>query len=102
YPSGPRGTTRLTTTEMIYNQLDLSAVIDTGGIEHTLTIGASYAREDYQLDNGNVQRNAGGLTPNPALPPIDIANPDPIYGGPINFVRTGHQEGQTENVAVYL
>src|SRR5690606_36238760 len=41
YPSGPRGTTRLTTTEMIYNQLDLSAVVDTGGIEHTLTVGAS-------------------------------------------------------------
>jgi catecholate siderophore receptor len=102
YPAGPRGTTRLTTTEMIYNQLDLSAVINTGGIEHTLTVGASYAREDYQLDNGNVLRNAGGAIPNPALPPIDIANPDPVYGGPINFVRTGHQQGETENLAVYL
>jgi catecholate siderophore receptor len=102
YPAGPRGTTRLTTTEMIYNQLDLSAVVNTGGIEHTLTIGASYAREDYQLDNGNSLRNPGGATPNPALPPIDIANPDPVYGGPLNFVRTGHQDGESENLAVYL
>jgi catecholate siderophore receptor len=102
YPAGPRGTTRLTTTEMIYNQLDLSAVVNTGGIEHTLTIGASYAREDYQLDNGNSLRNPGGATPNPALPPINIGDPDPVYGGPINFVRTGHQEGETENFAVYL
>ncbi|RYF21073.1 MAG: TonB-dependent receptor, partial [Oxalobacteraceae bacterium] len=102
YPSGPRGTTRLTTTEMLYNQLDLSAVFNTGGIEHTMTIGASFAQEDYTLDNGNSLRNPGGATPNPSLPPINIANPDPVYGGPINFVRTGHQEGDTKNFALYL
>lgn len=102
YPSGPRGSTRLTTTEMLYNQLDVSAVVDTGGIEHTITIGASYAEEDYGLDSGNSLRNPGGAQPNPSLPPIDIANPDPVYGGPINFVRTAHQDGRTKNFAVYL
>jgi len=102
YPSGPRGTTRLSENQMMYNQLDLRAVVDTGGIEHTLTLGASYAQEDYTLANGNSLRNPGGATPNPALPPINIADPNPIYGRPINFVQTGGQRGDTRNVSVYL
>lgn len=102
YPSGPRGTARFAETEMLYNQVDLSAVFNTGGIEHTMTIGAAFTQEDYLLDSGNVLRNAGGATPNPALPPISIANPDAIYGGPVNFIRTAHQDGDTRNFAVYL
>lgn len=102
YPSGPRGTARFSENQMMYNQLDLRAEFDTGGIGHTMTIGASYAQEDYLLSNGNVQRNPGGATPNPTLPPINIANPDPIYGGPINYVRSGGSDGDTRNIAFYL
>jgi catecholate siderophore receptor len=102
YPSGPRGTTRITDNQMLYDQLDLSAKIDTGGIEHSLTVGMSYAQEDYGLSNGNVLRNPGGATPNPTLPPINIADPNPIYGGPINYVPTGYQDGDTRNVSAYL
>lgn len=102
YPSGPRGTYRLADTSILYNQLDLRAVFDTAGIEHTMTLGASYAQEDYDLEQGNGQRNPGGATPNPALPPISIANPDPVYGGPINYIATSQQRGNSRNVAVYL
>lgn len=102
YPSGPRGTARFSENQMLYDQIDLRAVVDTGGIEHTLTLGASFAQEDYTLSNGNVERNPGGRTPNPALPPIDLSDPDPVYGGPINFVPAAHSRGDTRNVSVYL
>jgi len=102
YPSGPRGTTRLTETEALHNQLDLMGSFDTGGLQHNVTLGMSYTSEDYRLNNGNSLRNAGAATPNPTLPPIDIADPDPIYGGPVNFIRTGRQTGTTNNVALYL
>ncbi|WP_347302637.1 TonB-dependent receptor [Croceibacterium sp. TMG7-5b_MA50] len=102
YPSGPRGTTRLTETELLYNQLDLIGEFDTGGIGHNLTLGVAYTTEDYHMDSGNSLRNPGGATPNPALPPISIANPDPVYGGPVNFVRNSRQQGTTNNIAVYL
>lgn len=100
YPSGPRGTYRLTDTSVFYNQFDLRAVLDTGGIEHTITIGASFMQEDYALDQGNGQRNPDGSAP--VLPPINIANPDPVYGGPINYITTSTQRGDTRNIAVYL
>ena len=102
YPSGPRGTTRLTDTETLYNQLDFIGTVNTGGIVHTITIGAAYMEENYDLANGNSLRNPGGATPNPALPPINIANPNPIYGGPINFIQSGAQRGDTRNIAFYL
>jgi catecholate siderophore receptor len=102
YPSGPRGVSRFSENQMLYNQLDLKAVFDTGGIEHTVTLGASYAQEDYDLSNGNSMRNPGGATPNPALPPIDISDPDPIYGGPINYIPTRFSQGDTRNIAFYL
>ena len=102
YPSGPRGTTRNSDNYMLYDQIDLSAKVDTGGIEHTLNLGVSYSQEDYNLSNGNSLRNPGGVTPNPVLPPINIANPNPIYGGPINYVPTGYQDGDTRNMSVYL
>lgn len=102
YPSGPRGTTRLADTQMMYNQLDLRAVFGTGGIEHTLTLGAAYSQEDYALSTGNVLRNAGGTTPNPSLPSMAIANPAAVYGGPVNYIETARQTGDTRNVAIYL
>ena len=102
YPGGPRGTTRLADTETIYNQLDLSGTLNTGGIVHTITLGASYLEENYDLASGNSFRNAGGATPNPVQPPINIANPNAIYGGPVNFIQNSYQRGDSRNIAVYL
>lgn len=102
YPSGPRGTTRLSENRNLFTQFDLRGVFDTGGLEHTINLGASIGRETYDLANGNVLRNIGGATPNPTLPPINIANPDPVYGGPVNFVQSGASEGKLVTKAVYL
>jgi catecholate siderophore receptor len=102
YPSGPRGTTRDTVNDLFYNQLDFNAEVDTGGITHSLVLGGSFSKEDYHLDSGNSLRNPGGATPNPSLPPISISDPDPIYGGPINFIRSASTDGDLESYAVYL
>ncbi|WP_420141832.1 TonB-dependent receptor [Sphingomonas sp.] len=102
YPSGPRGTTRLTETSIWYNQLDLRAEFGIGGMTNTMTLGGSFGQEDYHIRNGNVLRNPGGALPNPALDPINIANPNAIYTGPINFVQTGYSDGDTFNKAIYL
>ncbi|MGV3481854.1 MAG: TonB-dependent receptor [Sphingobium sp.] len=102
YPSGPRGGYRNSVNQTFYNQVDLRLNFSTGGLEHTMVIGGSILVEDYTLDNGNVQRNPGGATPNPTLDPINIANPNGIYTGPVNAIRTGHQDGETNNKAIYV
>ena len=102
YPSGPRGNTRDTVNDLFYNQLDFNAEVDTGGITHSLVLGGSFSKEDYHLDTGNSLRNPGGALPNPTLPPINITDPNPIYAGPVNFIRSGATEGELEAYAVYL
>ncbi|PBN43083.1 TonB-dependent siderophore receptor [Sphingobium sp. D43FB] len=98
YPSGPRGGFRNSVNDTLYNQLDLSFTIPGG---HSLVLGTSMLQEDYALDNGNVLRNAGGATPNPVLDPISISNPNAVYTGPVNAIRSGHQDGDLFNVAAY-
>ncbi|WP_434405719.1 TonB-dependent receptor [Sphingobium sp. DN12] len=98
YPSGPRGGFRNSVNQSLYNQLDLTFNIPGG---HTLVIGTSMQQEDYVLNNGNVERNANGATPNPTLDPISISNPNAIYTGPVNYIRSGHQVGDTFNAAIY-
>ncbi len=100
YPSGPRGTTRISENQLLYNQTDLKAVVDTGGLEHTLVFGMSLSQEDYDLTQGNVLRNPDGTTP--ALPPINISDPDTIYAGPVNFIPSSIQSGEVSNKAAYL
>lgn len=102
YVGGPRGNTRDTVNDLFYNQLDFNAEVDTGGISHSLVLGGSFSKEDYHLDTGNSLRNPGGALPNPALPPISITDPNPIYTGPVNFIRSGATEGELEAYAVYL
>ena len=98
YPRGPRGGFRNTENQTLYNQLDLTFAIPGG---HSLVIGTSALQEDYTLDSGNVLRNVGGALPNPTLDPIDISNPDAIYTGPVNPIRTRRDDGDLFNVAAY-
>lgn len=98
YPSGPRGGFRNSVNDTLYNQLDLTFTIPGG---HSLVLGTSMLQEDYALDNGNVLRNAGGALPNPVLDPISISNPNAIYTGPVNAIRSGHQDGDLFNIAAY-
>lgn len=98
-PSGPRGTTRFSENQLMYNQTDLKAVFNTGGLEHTFVIGASITKEDYDLTQGNVQRFADGTAP--AYDPISIADPQGVYTGPVNFIASSIQAGSLTNKAVY-
>jgi catecholate siderophore receptor len=122
-PSGPRGNTRNSENQLMYNQLDFTANF-TGG--HTLVVGASYMIEDYDLTSGNSLREPDGsnyFAFDPAapsatahLPYMYIGNPNQIVVGPdllgatyannvyprtINFVPTGLQNGETKNFAAY-
>ncbi|HTN14171.1 MAG TPA: TonB-dependent siderophore receptor [Sphingomonadaceae bacterium] len=113
---GPRGNTRDSRNQLAFNQTDLSASFNTGGIEHTLVLGAAINWEKYELLTGNWARNADGTSVSTAHL-INIANPDEVvqgpagyanaYGsnywtGPVNFTPTVKQNGELENYAVYL
>ncbi|MBH1992445.1 MAG: TonB-dependent receptor [Sphingomonadaceae bacterium] len=106
-PTGGRGNQRFITNETAYNQIDLSANFDTGGIGHTLVLGGSALWERYQQLQGSLGRTAQGFDPYAApfsapatgngtatatynaaaslgfyLPLVNIANPGEIITGP--------------------
>lgn len=112
---GPRGNVRDTTSELMYNQVDLSAQFATGAVEHSLVLGASAGWEKFSLSTGNVYRNANGTVANATYPLINWANPNEVvvgpagftygsnvYTGPVNFFESGRQRGEVTNYAVYL
>lgn len=112
-PTGGRGVQRLITNDTFYNQLDLTAEFATGGIEHSLVVGASYLQEDFKQTNGVLPRNADGSTPAFAL--VNIANPGEIvqgpagfdygsnvYTGPVNYILTAKNRGNRRVIAGYL
>jgi catecholate siderophore receptor len=101
-PGGPRGNLRDTHNTILYSQTDLTWKGATGGLGHTVVIGASFLSEDFHLDTGNVFRNPNGATPNPVLPPLNVYNPDNVYRGPINFIQGSAQDGSRKTQAVYL
>ena len=82
------------------SQTDLTTRFNTGAVEHALVAGVSFSREAFDLDTGNLFRNADGSNPfvatpfDPAhLPFMDIADPDSLYTGPINKTLIGRTEG---------
>ncbi|MET0247772.1 MAG: TonB-dependent receptor [Sphingomonas sp.] len=112
---GPRGNVRDSQNELMYDQLDLRAVFDTGGIEHTLVVGGSAMWEKYQLSTGNIFRNADRTAAYTSFPLVNIANPNEVvtgpagftygsnvYTGPLNYVESGRQRGEVTNYALYL
>ena len=126
-PSGPRGTTRRSRNQLMFDQLDVRAVFETGPIEHTFVAGGAITWEQYNLSSGNSLRTATGGNPyafNTAapsgtqhLPYINIGNPGDLvigpnlpgatyssnfYPGPINYIPGTLQRGEQDNYAVYL
>ncbi|MFL6618946.1 MAG: TonB-dependent receptor [Povalibacter sp.] len=101
-PGGPRGNLRDTKNALIVNQTDFTKTFATGFIEHTLVAGLSVSHETFNLDTGNVLRTADGALPNPVLPVMSIADPDSLYAGPRNYVRSQTQKGELDNQALYL
>ncbi len=100
YPSGPRGNIRNQENQLFYSQTDLRLDFDTGGLNHTLVVGAAYTKEDYILESGNVLRTPAGGTG--AQPPISISDPNTVYTGPVNFIRSGLSYGHSSDIAAYL
>lgn len=117
YASGPRGVTRHTRNQLMFDQFDVKAVFNTGGIEHTVNLGAAATWEKYDLSNGNSLRNADGTAAFARLPLINIANPydvvtgpassaftygSNVYTGALNYIEAGRQTGEQTNIAAYL
>ena len=101
---GSRGNTRDTHNQMFYEQADLSAVVNTGFIEHTLDVGFSASKEYYTALTGNSQRNADGTVPAAATAAYDLYNPNNgnTYTGPVNFIPSARQRNDIEDYAAYL
>lgn len=112
---GPRGNFRDSQNELMYNQLDLRAVFNTGAIEHTLVVGGSASWEKFSLLTGNVYRNANGTAAYASFPLVNIDNPNEVvpgpagftygsnvYTGPIHRIASGRQRGEVSNYALYL
>lgn len=119
-PSGPRGTTRDSRNELIFDQVDLNAEFNTGGLQHTLVIGAAAAWEKYGLSSGNSLRNTNGTPAFAYYPLVNFGNPNQlipgpaatsgltrlygsnVYTGPVNYIESARQTGELTNYAVYL
>ena len=108
-PSGPRGNTRDTKNTLFYNQTDFRLDFETGAVKHNAVVGFSFSSEDYHLDTGPSFRNADGTLPNGAslpagyaFPPMNIADPDHVWTGPVNFIVTGRSDGTLDSRAFYV
>jgi catecholate siderophore receptor len=112
-PTGGRGVQRFISNTTAYNQLDLSADLATGGIQHTIVLGVSALWERYKQTRGALPRNADGSTP--GFPLVNISNPSDIvqgpagftygnneYRGPINFILQDKNIGEQTSYAAYL
>jgi len=101
---GSRGNTRDTHNQMVYEQADLSAVVNTGFIEHTIDAGVSASKEYYAVLSGNSQRNADGSTPAAATAAYNLYDPNigNTYTGPVNFIPSARQKNNVEDYAAYL
>jgi len=99
---GSRGNTRDTQNQMFYEQADLSATVNTGGIEHTLDAGLQVSKEYYNLSSGNSQRTANGTAV--TVPAYDLFNPNNgnTYTGPVNFIVGSRSKNDIEDYALYL
>jgi catecholate siderophore receptor len=115
-PSGPRGNVRNTENTLYYNQTDLTAEFNTGGVEHSLAAGLALTREEYDLVNGNLLRDAQGVTI--IEPLMSLTDPSGSWAGPTHFVQggggllpanntasaspSGANSGERQNVALYI
>ncbi len=117
YATGPRGNTRDTRNQLLFDQLDLRAVANTGAVEHTIVLGGAVTWESYDLYTGNSLRNPDGTAAFARYPLINIANPNDVvvgpassfftygsnvYTGPVNFTPGSHTASEQTNVAGYL
>lgn len=99
---GPRGLVRDTENFIAHSQTDLTASFKTGSVQHDVVIGASFSKEDFELDSGTTFRNPDGSSTGITYPIQDFNNPYNIWTGPQNYFRTGRTEGSLNNQALYV
>lgn len=112
-PTGGRGVERFIDNDTAYNQFDVNARFNTGGIEHIMVAGLSALWEGFRQRQGNLPRNPDGTTP--AFPFVSISNPgkvvqgpagfaygDNTYNGPVNFILGSIARGEQTSYAAYL
>ena len=99
--SGPRGNVRDTENTQLVNQTDLNWKFTTGAVKHNLVVGAAFSNETYDFQGGNLLRNPLGATPNPTHPSMNIANPNTLWTGPVNYIKTAINDGELSNQAIY-
>jgi len=100
--TNPRGYLRDTGNTALVNQTDLNLKFNTGNIEHTMVVGASFAHETFELDNSRLFRNADGSATGLLLVPMDLYNPDSFYTGPINSTLVAKTDGTQDNASIYV
>jgi len=105
-PGGPRGNLRDTRNQLLYDQVDLRARFETGGIQHEVVLGGAATWEHYSLNTGREFLNADGSNPFAVtgLPLINIADPSQgnFYAGPVNYARSSFSVGDRTDYAAYL
>ncbi|MET0241645.1 MAG: TonB-dependent receptor [Sphingobium sp.] len=111
-PTGSRGVQRFIRNETAYNQFDVIGTLNTGGVEHSFTLGASALWQKYRQDQGNILRNADGTIP--VLPIVNFDNPNDvvplagytvgsnIYTGPVNFIHGSQANGRQNAYSAYF
>lgn len=102
---GPRGYVRDTRNTLAISQTDVTARFSTGAVEHALVGGLSFSTESFALETGGVFFNAdGSALPNTSAgyPYQTFRDPDHVWGGPLNYFRSGKTEGDLESASVYV
>ncbi len=99
-PSGPRGNSRDTKNTIAISQTDLTTHFQTGSVQHSLVTGVSISKEEFDLDTGNLLRTTtGAVVP---LPVMSLTDPNSLYAGPIDYIRSGITQGSLDNQALYV
>jgi len=100
-PSGPRGLVRDQENRLLANQTDLRIVSgEPGATRNTLVVGMSLSTEHYGITTSSLLRNADGSAITP-LPQIELADPDTVWTGSVNFTTTAKSTSETDNIAFY-
>ncbi|MDO5102181.1 MAG: TonB-dependent siderophore receptor [Lautropia sp.] len=100
--SGPHGYVRDEKNRIVSNQTDLIAKATTGQIEHDIVAGLYVAHETLDRTVGSVLNNPDGTSVAPAdRTAMSALNPEGVWNGPVNYVRSQYGDGKIQNVAIY-
>ncbi len=81
--------------EILTNQTNITADLETGAIKHTIVTGIEFTQEKQ---HANTFTRAGNL------PPANLYNPNPsdVPSTGYNMNQTGYNDGKTDTISAYL